>query len=422
MRGMRRPPRVLHVLAQRPGKTGSGVTLEALVHHAREAGWEQHVVCAVPQSEIREGDESAVLGELPALLGGTERVHSLAFGGPELPFDVPGMSDVMPYASTRYSDLSEAQLEAYRGAWRATLARALELARPDVIHVHHVWIVSALLAELAGEVPCVVHVHATGLRQLELCPHLAQEVRAGVARHARFCVLYGGHALALSEALGVEPERIHVVGAGFDDEHFRSSEPAPPRNPRRVLFAGKLANAKGVGPLREAFERLHAEDPELELHVAGAGPSAEGQRLREELERSAGVTLLGQIPLAQLCVAMQQAAVFCLPSFYEGLPLVLVSAAAGGCRLVATALPGVVAELAPVLADRLELVAVPEMRTIDEPHARALPGFVDDLTSALRRALAADPPPAADLSSLTWPAVGARVEQVWRSVARSISG
>ena len=42
-----------------------------------------------------------------------------------------------------------------------------------------------------------------------------------------------------------------------------------------------------------------------------------------------------------------------LPSFYEGVPLVLAEAAACGCRLVATALPGVREALAPRFRDRV---------------------------------------------------------------------
>ena len=49
--------------------------------------------------------------------------------------------------------------------------------------------------------------------------------------------------------------------------------------------------------------------------------------------------VLGRLSDAELVRAMQRAQAFVLPSLYEGLPLVLVEAAAAGCRIVATALP-----------------------------------------------------------------------------------
>ena len=131
--------RVLHVLAQRPGLTGSGVTLDALVRHAGDAGWEQAAIVGVPTDGL-----APQVGELPA-----SRIRALPFDTDQLPFPVPGMSDVMPYRSTRYSEMTPDQLDAYRGAWREHLAKAIEVFRPDVIHSHHVWLVTGLLRDLA---------------------------------------------------------------------------------------------------------------------------------------------------------------------------------------------------------------------------------------------------------------------------------
>ena len=59
----------------------------------------------------------------------------------------------------------------------------------------------------------------------------------------------------------------------------------------------------------------------------------------------------------QLAALMGRCHAFVLPSFYEGLPLVLAEARACGCRLVATALSGVVSQLAPPLGEDLLLRA-----------------------------------------------------------------
>ncbi|MBU2567114.1 hypothetical protein KKG46_06190, partial [Patescibacteria group bacterium] len=169
--------RVLHLLSQRPSLTGSGVTLDALVRCAGDAGWEQWVVAGVPDDDPRP----AVAGLEP------ERVLPLVFGaaGGPLPFALPGMSDVMPYPSSVFSALGLGELEAYRAAWRGHVRAVVERARPDVAHVHHVWLLSALLKDAAPELPVVVQCHATGLRQLELCPHLADEVRRSCRRNDR---------------------------------------------------------------------------------------------------------------------------------------------------------------------------------------------------------------------------------------------
>jgi len=174
--------RVLHILSQRPALTGSGVTLDATVRRAAAAGWSQRAVVGVP---ARDPDVS--VGDLSP-----DRIHPLRFGDAgsaafagddhdrRLDFPVPGMSDVMPYVSTVFSRMTGAQLVSYRDAWQAHLAAILKRWRPDLIHAHHVWLVGAMVKDLAPTTPVVNQCHATGLRQLELCPQLADEVRQGL--------------------------------------------------------------------------------------------------------------------------------------------------------------------------------------------------------------------------------------------------
>jgi glycosyltransferase involved in cell wall biosynthesis len=116
---------------------------------------------------------------------------------------------------------------------------------------------------------------------------------------------------------------------------------------------------------------------------------------------------------------MRRCAVCVLPSFYEGLPLVLVEALACGCRLVATRLPGIDEQLAPSLGDFLDLVPLPRLVGVDQPRREELPAFVECLEATLSTALDKPPPgeQAEDLRRalvpFTWSAVWERVAAVW---------
>lgn len=398
-----RSERVLHVLAQRPGRTGSGVTLEALVRAAGARGWDQHVVVGVPAGERPD------VGGLPP-----ERIAALAFETEELQFRLPGMSDVMPYPSSRFSALAADELARYRAAWRRHLTRALDSSRPDVVHVHHLWIVAALVAELAPDVRTVAHSHGTGLRQMELAPRIAREVVPALRAHDGFLALHAEQARSIARALSVPPERVTVVGAGYREALFHGAGRSAAARGRSLLYAGKLSAAKGVEELAHAFRALRARDAAVELHVAGAGAGAEGERLRELLASIDGVVLHGALAPEALAERMRAADVLVLPSFYEGLPLVLVEGAASGCRLVATDLPGVRA-LRPELDPVLWTVPPPALASVDRPEPAARAGFVRDLTDALGVALAAPRPGAIDLAAFTWDAVFQRIERVWRA-------
>ena len=396
--------RVLHLLSQRPGRTGSGVMLDSFVRCAADAGWEQDVVVGTPTD-----DPWPQVGGLE-----TSRVHPLLFDQPPLDFPLPGMSDVMPYRSSRFSQLSTGQLKTYRESWKRHLAETIETVRPDLIHSHHIWLLSSLIKDVAPEIPVLTSCHATGLRQMRLCPHLAEEVRRGCGRNDRFTVLYYEHAEQLERDLEVGPDRIDVLGTGFREDLFHSRGRAD-ESGLSLLYAGKLSNSKGLPWLLDAVDRLGEHMPELRLHIAGSGAGPEADALRIRIEQLAPrVIAHGQVDQAALSDLMRQADVFVLPSFYEGLPLVLVEAAACGCRLVSTELPGVVRELAPKLGDSLEMVPLPRLHSVDVPVEADLPQFVADLQAAIVRSLINKQPVEPSLiQTFSWDNVFSRLESIW---------
>ncbi len=395
---------VLHLLSQRPLLTGSGITLDALVRLAGEAGWEQGVLCGQPS-----GSPPPQVGELPA-----DRIRTLCFGEGALPFAIPGMSDRMPYESTRFSSLRSDQLDAYRTSWRKAVAEAVESFRPDVIHSHHLWLLSSIVKEICPRVPQVIHCHATGLRQFELCPHLREQVLQGCARADRFVVLEESQAQRLQDCLGIPPERITVAGAGYREELFHEGQRSDPGE-NQLLYVGKFARAKGLDELLAIVPALAKGRSGFCLHVAGAGGGEEGREFEERMKAlGARVQNHGRLDPAELARLMGRVKALVLPSYYEGLPLVLVEALACGCRLVATDLPGGLARLKKDLGSALLPVRPPRL-AIDVPEKADLPAFRERLLQALCRALD-EPAPTipSTLEDYRWSAVFRRVQSCWK--------
>lgn len=402
---------VLHVLSQRPALTGSGVTLDAIVKCAARSGWRQHVVVGVPLE-----DSLPKVASLPR-----ENVHPLIFGRADLPFPLPGMSDVMPYRSTRFAEMSAEQITAYQRAWQSHLRAVVAEVQPDIIHSHHVWLVSAFIKDVAPKVKVVTHCHATGLRQMSLAPHLAESVLKGCRRNDHFFALHDEQAAELGRLLNIEESRISVIGAGYNEELFhtagRRSSPT-----FRLVYAGKLSSAKGLPWLLDAVRQLTDEGVQITLDVAGSGSTEEARLLRQRLaDFGSNVRYHGHLSQEELANLLRASSVFVLPSFYEGLPLVLVEALASGCRLVSTRLPGVTDRLVKYFQDAVELVPLPRMRRVDTPDPADLPSFTSNLADAIRRAIHL--PPLDSESSIlkavklnfSWSSVFARIESVWNS-------
>ncbi len=406
-------PKILHILSQRPSRTGSGITLDAVVRLAEKAGWSQAAVVGVPA-----GDEHPAVGNLRP-----RDIHPVRFLDADYPtrptdmnFPVPGMSDVMPYPSTIWSTLGPEDLATYRQVWTRHLEKTIREFEPDLIHSHHIWLVSSLLKDVAPQLPVVTTCHATGLRQLKFCPHLAAEVIAGCRRHDHFLVLRQDHAAQLAQTLKVPKQQISLAGVGFRDEIFHPGDPGQNFIRQDLLYVGKFSKSKGLPWLLDAFAAITRQRPNLRLHIAGAGSGPEAETLSVRMQAMApNVVMHGMLDQENLALLMGRCKVCVLPSFYEGVPLVLVEAAACGCRLVSTRLPGVLEQIAPVLADTLELVPLPRLENVDQPLAEDLPLFTANLMAAIRSSLEALESPIPDLNSFTWTSVFARVEAVWQN-------
>ncbi len=86
------------------------------------------------------------------------------------------MSDVMPYPSTVFSSMTKDQICRYETAFRQVLQKARKKFRPDLIHTHHLWIVSKTARQVFHDLPMVTSCHGTCLRQHVLCTGLDLDI------------------------------------------------------------------------------------------------------------------------------------------------------------------------------------------------------------------------------------------------------
>ncbi|MEI6197120.1 MAG: glycosyltransferase family 4 protein, partial [Verrucomicrobiota bacterium] len=130
--------------------------------------------------------------------------------------------------------------------------------------------------------------------------------------------------------------------------HSRLHGTPPPPNPARektILCAGTIGTRKGQPLLVEAFGRIAGKFPGWQLVFIGRGSDEDMMRrirgtiARYQLERR--VHFLGACTDDELRGHFQKAAIFAMPSIYEGLGLSLQEAQFYGCACVATRSGGV---------------------------------------------------------------------------------
>ena len=122
-----------------------------------------------------------------------------------------------------------------------------------------------------------------------------------------------------------------------------------------MLAVGRLAAQKGFDVLLGAAARWQDLDPAPLLAIAGDGPLA-GELRARAASLGVGATFLGhRDDVADLLAA---AAVFVLPSRWEGQPLILQEALRAGAAIVATRVGGI-----PDLVDDAALLVEPDDAT-----------------------------------------------------------
>jgi len=109
----------------------------------------------------------------------------------------------------------------------------------------------------------------------------------------------------------------------------------------RILFLGRLEAGKGLAELLDAAALLAPRFPALRLVLAGSGDSDAWRRAAQARGIEKNVELTGWLDAAARDAQLGRAAVFCLPSHAEGLPMALLEAMAAGKAVVASAVGGI---------------------------------------------------------------------------------
>ena len=287
------------------------------------------------------------------------------------------------------------------------LRRLLAAWRPDVAHAHGLRAGALTAVALAFVRPTVYH------RRPALVVTVHNAPPAGGATGAVYRVLERIVAARADSVLCVSPDleermraarasrvgRALVPAAGVSAETRRVLPlPGNPDPARPVALAvGRLAAQKGFGTLLEAATGWRALRPEPLLVIAGEGPleaSLKSQAARLGLDtRFAGHR--DDVP-----ALLAAAAMFVLPSTWEGQPLILQEALRAGVPIVATRVGGTpvltgedAAVLIPPgdarrLADAVRAVLTDEvlaarLRKAAAGRGHALPGEDDAVTAAL---------------------------------------
>jgi glycosyltransferase involved in cell wall biosynthesis len=215
-------------------------------------------------------------------------------------------------------------------------------ARDGVEHVHAHFgtnsTVVALLARLMGGPPFSFTAHGPEEFDGPLLWGLDEKIG-----HAAFVVAVSefGKSQLSRWIEHAEWFKLQVVRCGVDETFLRAGV-VPLPGARRLVCVGRLAEQKGLLTLMTAAGVLHADGVDFELALVGDGPlRGEIERLIAEYDLGDRVRLLGWQGSARVRELIEGSRALVLPSFAEGLPVVIMEALGLGRPVISTFVAGI---------------------------------------------------------------------------------
>lgn len=205
-----------------------------------------------------------------------------------------------------------------------TLARLVARERPDVVVLNGLVTACSVLA-----------LDRRFIARTICCDHNHFGARSGLWQRLRSWLYPKAAAVvSLTEAdreafAAINPHTVVIANAST----LTADAPSLPDAPV-VLAIGRHVAQKGLDLLLAAWARVIASRPDARLHIVGDGPLQAGLRAQAEaLGLAASVEWIA--PTRDVEAQFRQAALFVLPSRYEGMPLALLEAQALGVPAVA---------------------------------------------------------------------------------------
>jgi glycosyltransferase involved in cell wall biosynthesis len=217
------------------------------------------------------------------------------------------------------------------------------MRRNQLNHVHvHFATPAATVAMIAGQV-CGVEFSMTVHGPDEFYEvnryHVSEKIR-----RARFVCAIGRYCRSQLMKLST-PEQWHkfeVSPLGIDPELFRPVLREKNSEDFHLICVGRLVSAKGQAILLMAVSSLLQKQHRVSLTLVGDGPDRAGlERMASALGISSSVHFTGSVNQDHIRNLYRQADAFVLPSFAEGIPVVLMEAMAMEIPCISTMITGI---------------------------------------------------------------------------------
>lgn len=364
---------ILHIITQKPNSTGSGIYMSGMIKGFKILGHKQGVIAGIDKNDSRKCFSENI------------SFYPVIYNTDKLPFNVVGMSDVMPYESTVYRHMNLDMVNNLKEVFKHNLEKAINEINPDLIICHHLYLITAFIRETVKDIPVVGVCHGTCLKQIKSHDLEKDYIKNNISNLDMIFSLHDEQKEEIINTFNVDKDKIFSLGSGYDENIFFNKQIN--NETINITFAGKICKLKGVESLIKALDKIDYKKEIISVNIVGDGSNKEEYESIINLSKKSKINInfLGKIEQTDLAEVFRNTHIFILPSFFEGLPLVVIEALASGCNVITTNIPGVSEWIGEDIntSGKIKYINLPDMKDIGLPLEIDLLEFENNLGLAI---------------------------------------
>lgn len=248
-----------------------------------------------------------------------------------------------------FGSISSERIGRYMERFEQTLNQAIEDIKPDVINVHHGWLLGSMLSRKG--IPYFATLHGTELKAFDSYPAYQHDVLKGLSGAQGVITLTEDQREKAIQKYGLDKNKFSIISTGVDTDFFspmnfdksrifRKNQISTNGDRPIVLYVGRLTEVKGVEYLVEAAATLKEERDSPKILVVGDGILKKQLMKVKKTYGLSDLNFLGLKDSKDILELYNATDLVVVPSLSEGFPLVPAESMACGTPFIATDIPG----------------------------------------------------------------------------------
>lgn len=310
---------------------GTGVYVDMLTKELIKRGDEVEVLCASHEKVDRS------YAVTPVLFKDAENTNF------DVGFDFPVFASHPVSKGKQFGDLTEGERQEYTEVFRKKIDDLITTYKPDLIHVHHGWIIAAIVSEY--DIPYVITLHGTEYYAFDNFPAYREEALKGLKGAKKIMALTQIEKDQALISYGLEDKDVEIVKSGTDTAVFKpvkqdknqilESYGIPPTDRPIVFFGGRMTPQKGIDTLIRAAKIYNNSKSKPITILAGDGSLREAHESLAKDLNVKDIHFIGNQTHEQMIQLFNLGNLAVLPSNFEPFGLVAVEALACGTPVIA---------------------------------------------------------------------------------------